>query len=971
MLKYSHFRAETDWGYTVIPLHGPSESVFEKTAAPTLLPEVVSYIAELRPRPGSQYVLVSAMGAGEYYSSNINGDHFPEAALIHKPTEWAGNPLVDKERARTWPYGFPTFYNAYPYAHHRNKDPRRAFGTVELAAWNELMRRVELVTCIEEEKCLLHGGAAVWDKLSNGDFPDVSMGTKVPYDTCFPAGTLIRTTYGHLPIEDVRENAVVTGHTGSTGRVTAIMARQTDEMVTIQARGLPSIRSTPNHPYLVLRRENAKACNGTNKSGRARHTPNEKGYCRRCGSSPELSLEWVVAEDLRPGDYLSTPVVGSFNYEEVEPLKPQWCRILGYYLGDGHIIRQRTGKAKKSDYRDMGAGFTVGREYPEHLQQLLATLSEAGLANESRIYDAGEGRNADIINVYDQELARWLVEHGGRGSKGKYLRERVFDLPVEARLELLGAYLDTDGSYDATKGSARILTTNRGLAYDTQQLLLKMRIPASVGFAGENSGYGKDTKSWHVFIPAAHVHVLAPYSVKIPKEERHRVGSSQTFFSGDHWLCPISSVSVEDVEETVYNLSVDTYESYLAEGRAVHNCSICLDWDEYNKALATYVPGKHKHPGAAVLLYHKAKKKRDGVGIRGLSITRADYCEHAREMMNTILPDGRKVWVYNDFPHFFDISFVFMGADKIAKVMVYLCGGVKPSAVVAEEAGVKEPVKTEGVEKAASTGFKALWDLAKPTVEQKEARARYDRRHGLDRLILKTAFGKVAKPKRAEIAKDVIPSQFAGKAVPLLTQAEPGLPRHMLEALSKVPLGQALSTSTGMGMLLRPQEFQRILLTRMGRREEADELEDRGMVFPRVGACLHPPMGPSLFLGALARLLLPALASRSALAPAIERRMVITVSLSPQKETETPSQPSELLHKIGAAYNGYRTGAISLVTHAPHLMESIGGLEKLSSVSADTVFTPLARSYLLNAYWDEVGTVEETGRRPAWRGDAP
>src|SRR6185295_11826397 len=36
------------------------------------------------------------------------------------------------------------------------------------------------------------------------------------------------------------------------------------------------------------------------------------------------------------------------------------------------------------------------------------------------------------------------------------------------------------------------------------------------------------------------------------------------------------------------------------------------------------------------------------------------------------LPDGRKVAVRNDTPRFFDISFVFIGADKTAKVLAKL-----------------------------------------------------------------------------------------------------------------------------------------------------------------------------------------------------------------------------------------------------------------------------------------------------------
>jgi len=184
MLKYSHFQAETEHGPSAIPLFGKADAFFEKTAAPQLLPEVSRYISALRPVAGSQYVLVNAMGAGEYYGSNINGDFFSEASLIHKPDGWQGLPVLDRLLAKDWAYGFPTFYRAHPYAHHRNKDSKKAFGEVELAAWNPEMRRVELVTRVDKDKCLAFGGQGTWDKLKSGAYPDVSMGTKVPFDTC-------------------------------------------------------------------------------------------------------------------------------------------------------------------------------------------------------------------------------------------------------------------------------------------------------------------------------------------------------------------------------------------------------------------------------------------------------------------------------------------------------------------------------------------------------------------------------------------------------------------------------------------------------------------------------------------------------------------------------------------------------------------------------------------------------------------
>jgi hypothetical protein len=53
----------------------------------------------------------------------------------------------------------------------------------------------------------------------------------------------------------------------------------------------------------------------------------------------------------------------------------------------------------------------------------------------------------------------------------------------------------------------------------------------------------------------------------------------------------------------------------------------------------------------------------------------AQYCEHVGRTampphgMGKLLPDGRRCGVYNDYPRFFDDSFVFVGAERSAKVM--------------------------------------------------------------------------------------------------------------------------------------------------------------------------------------------------------------------------------------------------------------------------------------------------------------
>jgi hypothetical protein len=559
VLKVAFFQGEDEQGPRVIPLFGPADSAFQKIAAPTLLPEVASYISGLRPRPDAQYVLVNAMGASEWWGPNINLDAFDEASLIHKPDDWTGNPLIDKERSKDWPYGFPTFYSAHAFAHHKNKDAERAYGEVELAVWNPHMKRVELVVRVDKDRCERFGGIGVWDKLKAGEYAAVSMGCKVPWD----------------------------------------------------------------------------------------------------------------------------------------------------------------------------------------------------------------------------------------------------------------------------------------------------------------------------------------------------------------------------------------------------RCSICTDHDLYRKALATFVPGKNKSPGDAVLAYHKDLLKKNGKGIRGISITRKDYCKDMLERAGKILPDGRKVFVFNDFPKFFDISFVFIGADKTAYVMMKVASEGKAYWFL------------NGAELAEKLGYAQDDDILLPEfapsgIELVKAASVTDE-------TLKHAFlGKLSKAKDAEIVKDVVPSQFAGKAVPLLTHNERDIPRDVLDAMGSSSLEEALSTPTGLGMVLRPREFQRVILIQMGNRPLADDLDRTGKVFPKSDEKLDVPMGPEFFSHVLARLLLPMMAERSGLGPSVERRILVATGDPKEKKGETSSLSNNVLRKMGAAYNGYRTGVMELVTHAQELISSMAmssneHLNKLASAPVESVFTPLSASYFKLAFLDEVG----------------
>ena len=173
----------------------PGQSKIAEIDTP-LHPALQAYIQMLKPDENSTYVLVNAMGAGEWYGDNINGDYFPYEHLVNHTDQWLSIPAHDtnaKRRvAHQLGWGYTTFMNSHAFKHHVNKDPNKSYGEVVCAVWNEKMKRVELIIRLDHQLCEKNNGMDVLNKIHNGEFPDVSMGCKVPYDVCSICGNKAR-----------------------------------------------------------------------------------------------------------------------------------------------------------------------------------------------------------------------------------------------------------------------------------------------------------------------------------------------------------------------------------------------------------------------------------------------------------------------------------------------------------------------------------------------------------------------------------------------------------------------------------------------------------------------------------------------------------------------------------------------------------------------------------------------------------
>ena len=117
-------------------------------------------------KKNNAYLYVIAMGAGDYFGENKNGDFFWEKDLIqyHKK-----------------------FLNAGVFIQHDNKDPGKSIGKVLKAIYNNKMHRVELLIQIQRELA-----PHIYDAISNGERIAVSMGVKVPSESCSYCGQVTK-----------------------------------------------------------------------------------------------------------------------------------------------------------------------------------------------------------------------------------------------------------------------------------------------------------------------------------------------------------------------------------------------------------------------------------------------------------------------------------------------------------------------------------------------------------------------------------------------------------------------------------------------------------------------------------------------------------------------------------------------------------------------------------------------------------
>ena len=342
--------------------------------------------------------------------------------------------------------------------------------------------------------------------------------------------------------------------------------------------------------------------------------------------------------------------------------------------------------------------------------------------------------------------------------------------------------------------------------------------------------------------------------------------------------------------------------------------------------------------------------------------TRLEYCFHlknylrqiidralaerwSKEVGRIILP-GTQVHAVNDYPRFFDLSKVYIGADRTSYILgkAASSGLVVCSADIAEAMGVTDDM----VDKMAQVG------------KQSEINKNIGGGISPDDVD-----GTVAKADKIRVIRKAIDERMNDAIV-----AEPKLPAQLLDSMANaVPVSSILSTMLGMGIHPKPLEFQRIILVRVGQKPLADELERQNLVFDYDDDTVEPQtlnVSNQGFNDTLGKLLTPHLQTRSCfpsfLGPRVQAILVKKASnawLSPEQDASyEKTKISPALKAIGglaALYAGLKLKAAGygpkqlaeIFTNRPWLRTLIGGgvLAKIYSEvgkknTQDPIFRP-------------------------------
>ena len=339
--------------------------------------------------------------------------------------------------------------------------------------------------------------------------PDRPIHGVIANPVCFTAGAPVVTKRGIVGVEHVRVGDEVLTHKNRWRPVTRAFSREADTV------NVGNMTVTPDHPFLT----------------RTQWRKYEQG--RSVWGLGEA--EWTDAEDLH-GKFTAIPQSAE-PVEEITPPMDWW--LVGRWVADGFGREPR--KAAGAEVH-IAVGKGKHAEFERHAPEWKPT----------------EKRTATVYVKYGNDLLAWLTQHFGKGAAGKTVPGWLLGQPEQARRDFLDGYLSGDG-YSPRKGKwmASSISLN---------LITGIRLVAES--LGWTTMLSKNKLRVAGVIEGRQINQRQSWTVALSEND----GRYSRTIDGKRWVKQRKPATAGGVE-TVYCLSVDEDESYIAWGVAVHNCT--------------------------------------------------------------------------------------------------------------------------------------------------------------------------------------------------------------------------------------------------------------------------------------------------------------------------------------------------------------------------------------------------------------
>lgn len=444
----------------------------------------------------------------------------------------------------------------------------------------ELVNFCEFDKYAEKSYCTIHN---VDESKNLGDITKVDETKLSPFNMicggspCFVAGTKVITKDGYKNIEDIKVGDMVLTHKNRFMPVLRTGGDVNKDIYKLKVQGFLETECTDYHPF----------------------------YCKKTKDSEP---EKIKLRDLKKGYYVGSHI--NLKHENIYNLSDEDCWILGRYVADGHIRKDKR-KNRKNSYQYQCI-LSIGSDKVDELKCIV----------KNRHYSCYPHTKSTHRVVFSSiELVEFIIRHNfGNGAENKTIPNFILNLPVHKLKYFLDGYMAGDGCnigniYQAT-------TVSKELAMSLCLVIQKVYHVGCCIYYDERP----DT----CIIENMVVNQKDTYMIRFRKNPQKH----SWFIRDDIVWYPIREISKTDKVENVYNIEVKEDHTYTANNIITFNCQdfsvagkqkgsiwTCKDCNHEYNPLTVHWSGRDKcpHCGSTNL-----EKTRSSLLVEYLRVIRAN-----------------------------------------------------------------------------------------------------------------------------------------------------------------------------------------------------------------------------------------------------------------------------------------------------------------------------------------------------------